>query len=297
LGWLKINIRKIKRRNRMKGEEGDMGIGMVVREKVGGMKIEVKICIKIKIKIKVAIKVRIRISTRVKGKGSMVVKDKDKGMDKINTVINTKVKVNTAIKDIRIKGTRTKTDIRIEDKAKGIMEIRIPDHTTRINIILDIMLVLVISHLRSLLRGIILRTSPGPLLLSYTPSPMSPPCLPTIFVSDSPQVKLRALICSGAGYNPGNTQQQYQGSQNFHQADGREQGQVKQYFEYSTCTFFPSPSPTLICLHLLGRVRMQELMNRSRKSKSPPCMSYTSIVHRPLTDDRLGSITLVKKVN
>jgi hypothetical protein len=29
----------------------DMGIGMVVREEVGGMKIEVKICIRIKIKI------------------------------------------------------------------------------------------------------------------------------------------------------------------------------------------------------------------------------------------------------
>lgn len=51
------------------------------------------------------------------------------------------------------------------------------------------------------------------------------------------------LIDSGAGYNPGNTQQQYQGSQNFHQADGREQGQVKQYFEYSTCTSFPLFSP------------------------------------------------------
>jgi hypothetical protein len=189
------------------------------------MKIEVKICIRIK--IKVAIKVRIRISTRVKGKGSMVVKDT------IRTKV--KIKVNTVIKDIRIKDTRTKIKINIEDKDKAIMEVEITilDHTTRINIIQDLMLVQVISHLRSLLRDIILRMS----FSSFLPSPPFGTSLPW-----------RSLMSSGAGYNPGNTQQQYQGSQNFHQADGREQGQVKQYFEYSTCMSLPSSSLSLFLI-------------------------------------------------
>jgi hypothetical protein len=217
----------------------------VVRDQVGG------ICIRIKVKGVTPVKVMDKISIR----------DRDTDRDKVGMVvkdtIRTKVKVNTAIKDIRTKiNTRTKV---IEDKTKAIMAI--PDHTTRINIILDIMLVQVNFHLRSLLRGIILRMS----FSSFLPSPPF-----------GTSLAWRSLIISGAGYNPGNTQQQYQGSQNLHQADGREQGQVKQYFEYSTCTsssclayLDSSPCRPSLSLHLLGRIRMEELMNRSRKSKSP----------------------------
>jgi hypothetical protein len=172
----------------------------------------------------------------------------------VKDTIRTKVEVNTVIKDIRIKiNTRIKV---IEDKTKAIMVI--PDHMTTINIILDLMLVQVNYHLHSLLRGIILRTSFPPSSLS-TSSPRSSPHKPS---RPSPRSDLAEnsvvegkLMSSGAGYNPGNTQQQCQGSQNFHQADGREQGQVKQYFEYSTCTSFPfSLSFSLpSCLHRPGR--------------------------------------------
>ena len=129
---------------------------MVVQEKI-----EVKICIRIKVKDRISIPV---------DRGGMVlkVKDKDRGMDKINMVIRVRIKVNTAIKDIRTKDTRINTRIKvIEGKDKPITVI--PDHTIRINIILGSMLVRVISHLHNLLRGIILRTSPGPLLPIFVP--------------------------------------------------------------------------------------------------------------------------------
>ena len=133
----------------------------MVREEVG------EICIRIR--IKVVIKVKDRISTRV-DRADMVVKD----MPQINTVINTKVdtriKVNT-----KTKGTRTK--ISIEAKAKTIMEIL--DHMITINTTLGLMLVQVISHLQTLLRGIILRTSSSPSSFSsYASShPIPPPIL------------------------------------------------------------------------------------------------------------------------
>lgn len=169
MGWLKINIRKIKRRSLREGLVR-AGIGMD-QEEGADMGIEIRIFIRIKV----------RLGIRGKGRGNMV---KDRGMDKINMVINTKVKdslkVNTAIKDIRTKDTRIKTKINIEDKA--IMAI--PDHTIRINIILDSMLVLVNYHLHSLLRGIILRTSPFSLPLSFL-FPISSNAPPSFIVQDS----------------------------------------------------------------------------------------------------------------
>ena len=123
----------------------------MVREEVG------EICTRIR--IKVGIKVKVKVSTPVDR--DMVVK----GMDKIHMAINT----NTRTKD-------TRTKISIEDKAKVILEV--PDHTIRINTILDSMLVQVIYHLQTLLRGIILRTFPCPLLtLFLSLSPLTSPLI------------------------------------------------------------------------------------------------------------------------
>jgi len=96
-------------------------------------------------------------------------------------------------------------------------------------------------------------------LSSYLPThPIPPfPQIPFILSYSTPRNRwvVVKLIGRGAGYNPGNTQQQYQASQNFHQADGREQGQVKQYFEYSTCTscfsLLLSPPSHLISMSLV----------------------------------------------
>lgn len=129
-----------------------MGLGKVVREEVVG------ICIRINIKVDIKVKVKVKANTPVDR--DMVVK----GMDKINTKVDTKTK-----------DTKIKTKINIEDKAKVIMELL--DHTTRINTILDSILGQVISHPQTLLRGIILRASPCPLLpldFSFPSHPIPP---------------------------------------------------------------------------------------------------------------------------